>query len=100
MELAALVVLAVGAALADGGEVLRRLGDDLVEELKVDAASLFWRTVSSFSSQSDVRRRGARNIPFTAPVLVTFPLLSTSTTGPVQATSKKTFVRGMGADEA
>ena len=37
MEDAALVVLAVGCALADLGEVLGRLGDNVIEEDEVDA---------------------------------------------------------------
>jgi len=42
VELAALVVLAIGAALADSGKILGGLGDDIVEEHKVDAALLFF----------------------------------------------------------
>jgi len=42
VEYGALVVFAIGATFADGSEVLSRLGDDVVEELKGDAARLIF----------------------------------------------------------
>lgn len=40
VELAALVVFALGSTLADGSEVFRSLGNDIVEESEVDATGL------------------------------------------------------------
>ena len=58
MELAALVVLALGATLADGAEVLSSLGDDVVEENEVDASSLGYGGVSKYSLQLKTEVKG------------------------------------------
>ena len=107
VELGVLVAKALLAG-AEGAEVLGRLGDDVVVELEVDAAVLLCRdgtlaiaqrgesatrysSSGSYSSQSRAELgitawRGSS--PLTAPTLVTLPLLSTVTSGPVQLTSK------------
>jgi hypothetical protein len=108
VELGVLVAEALLAG-AEGAEVLDRLGDDVVEELEVDAAGLLCRARGQqwFSSGSCTMhvvlescyrqlQPGAQlggmawrgSSPFTGPTLVTLPRWSTVTSGPVQLTSK------------
>jgi hypothetical protein len=49
VELGALVSKALLTG-AESAEVLGRLGDNIVEELEVDAAGLFWSGASSVSN--------------------------------------------------
>jgi hypothetical protein len=113
MELAALVVLALRTTFADGSKVLGGLGDDVVEEHEIDAAFLSYERISSFSlrlgiefkaeaEELELRVSGERepNLPTgEEPLLVTLPEASTSTSGPVHSTSKKTLERAAMAAE-
>jgi hypothetical protein len=82
VEDGAFVVLALGAAFADGREVLGGLWHNVVKELKVDAAVLSWNQVSGAA------RDAMAHVPAEGPFLVMVPLLSTSMVGPVQVQSK------------
>lgn len=99
VELAALVAEALLAG-AERTEVLGGLGDDVVEELKVDAArALCWISLDP-TRAFDSPCEDVRNLPLISlSVLVTLPEASTVAWGPSQVQSKKTFMT-MLADDA
>jgi hypothetical protein len=85
VELGARVAEAL-LARAEGAEVLDRLGDDVVVELKVNAASLLCDGGQRLSA--GVAAAVGAGVPLTEPTLVTLPFWSTVTSGPVQEQSK------------
>jgi hypothetical protein len=90
-------------ARAESAEVLGRLGDNIVEELEVDATDLVCKAVLAIDLTSIVKMKHASvavaamqvcygqtrsNVPLSAPLEVMSPLLFTWTSGPYQETSK------------
>jgi hypothetical protein len=107
-------------ASGEGAEVFYRLGDDIVKELKVDATRLCYGGVLAMEVDGGVDfatdvdgvklytwrhggvnmegQRNSRNLLFAAPLEVTLPDLSTSTSGPSHCTSKYDLMAMLYAD--